>query len=230
MNMILRVSRRFHLIKMLVLIAVLAIFLVVVIASTPAPQIESGFGGATVDLRADRAWVFVPGQCVTFSWNLEGIQSLYIDGSGKIGWGVEKFCPSLEATSPTFEITAANGETRSFSLGIHYLPADLLHSLALMALLAPFLVAIYYLANPRLEKPFPSNSTLMFTFVALFLLCLILQAFRVLTLVSILDGLANIFASPAWQVFGLVLAGLSLSRWLFKRRGRALKGEHGPIS
>ena len=193
---------------MLVLIAVLAIFLVVVIASTPAPQIESGFGGATVDLRADRAWVFVPGQCVTFSWNLEGIQSLYIDGSGKIGWGVEKFCPSLEATSPTFEITAANGETWSFSLGIHYLPADLLHSLALMALLAPFLVAIYYLANPRLEKPFPSNSTLMFTFVALFLLCLILQAFRVLTLVSILDGLANIFASPAWQVFGLVLAGL----------------------
>ena len=97
----------------------------------------------TVDLRADRAWVFVPGQCVTVSWNLEGIQSLYIDGGGKIGWGEEKFCPSLEATSPTFEITAANGETRSFSLGIHYLPADVIHNQsAVWLLLLPFLIAI----------------------------------------------------------------------------------------
>ena len=77
-----------------------------------------------------------------------------------------------------------------------------------MALLAPFFVAIYYVAIPRLEQPIPLNITLLLAFVALFLLCLFLQSFRVLTLVSILDGLANIFASPAWQVFGLVLAGL----------------------
>ena len=193
---------------LLVPIAVLVILLVLAIFGTQAPKIATTFGGNTVDLRADRAWVFVPGKCVTFSWNLEGIQSLYIYGEGKIGWGEEKFCPSLYATSPTFEITAANGETRSFSLGVHYLPADVIHSLALMALLAPFLVAIYYLAVPRLEQPIPLNITLLLAFVALYLLCLFLQSFRVLTLVSILDGLANIFASPAWQVFGLVLAGL----------------------
>ena len=118
------------------------------------------------------------------------------------------FCPTLHVTSPTFEITAANGESRNFRLGVHYLPADVIHSLALMALLAPFLVAIYYVAVPRLEQPIPLNITLLLTAVTLFLLCLILQSFRVLTLVSLLDGLKDIFASPAWHVFGLVLAGL----------------------
>ena len=193
---------------LLVLIAVLVILLVLAIIGTPAPKIATTFGGATVDLRADRAWVLVPGQCVAASWNLEGIKSLYIDGEGKIGWGEESYCPSLEATSPIIEISAANGETRSFVLGVHYLPADVIHSLALMALLAPFVAAIYYVAVPRLEQPIPLNISLLLAFVALFLLCLILQSFRAFTLVSILDGLGDIFVSPAWQVFGLVLAGL----------------------
>ena len=52
------------------------------------------------------------------------------------------------------------------------------------------------------------NISLLLAFVALFLLCLILQSFRAFTLVSVLDGLKDIFASPAWQAFGLVLAGL----------------------
>ena len=191
-----------------VFIAALVILIVLTIIGTPAPRTDTTLGGATVDLRADRAWVFVPGQCVTVSWNLEGIKSLYIDGGGKIGWGEESFCPSLKATSPVFEITAANGEIRDFRLSIHYLPADVIHSLALMALLAPFVAAIYFLAIPRLEQPIPLNFNLLLAFVALYLLCLFLQSFRVLTLDSILDGLADIFVSPAWQVFGLVLAGL----------------------
>ena len=75
------------------------------------------------------------------------------------------------------------------SLGIHYLPADVLHSLALIVLLVtPFLVAIYYVAIPRLEEPFPLNiATLVLAFVVLFLLCLLLQSFRAFTLVSILE-------------------------------------------
>ena len=136
-----------HLRKLLlVFVAILVILFALAIIGAPTPHLDGGFGGAIVDLRADRAWVFLPGKCVTVSWNLEGIQSLYINGGGKIGWGEEKFCSSLEATSPIFEITAANGETRSYSLGVHYLPADVIHSLALMALLAPFVAAIYYLA------------------------------------------------------------------------------------
>ena len=185
-------------------------FLSLAIIGTPAPRNRYHVASAarTVDLRADRAWVFVPGQCVTVSWNLEGIQSLYIDGSGTIGWGEESFCPSLEATSPVFEFTAANGEIRDFRLGIHYLPADVIHSLALMALLAPFVVAIYYVAFPRLEQPIPLNMSSVLLLLALLLLFLLIQTVRTFSIESVLSGLGDIFASPAWQVFGLVLAGL----------------------
>ena len=85
---------------LLVLIAVLVILLVLAIIGTPAPKIATTFGGATVNLRVDRAWIFGPGQCVTFSWNLEGIQSLYIDGGGKIGWGEEKLLPVIGRYQP----------------------------------------------------------------------------------------------------------------------------------
>ena len=190
------------------LIAVLVILLVLSSIGTSAPKIATTFGGSTVNLRADRAWVFVPEKCVTVSWNVEGIQSLYINGGGKIGWGEESFCPSLEATSPVFEFTAANGEIRDFRLGIHYLPADVIHSLALMALLAPFVVAIYYVAIPRLEQPIPLNMSSVLLLLALLLLFLLIQTVRTFSIESVLSGLGDVFARPAWQVFGLVLAGL----------------------
>ena len=72
---------------MLILPAGLFLLLLAGIAGTPAPFIESEFGGASVDIAADRAWVLLPQGCVTISWDLEGILSIYIDDQGKIGWG-----------------------------------------------------------------------------------------------------------------------------------------------
>ena len=65
-----------------------ALFLLLLagIARSPAPAIKTEFGGASIEIAADRAWVLLPQGCVTISWQLEGILSIYIDDKGNIGW------------------------------------------------------------------------------------------------------------------------------------------------
>ena len=87
-------------VNLVVLILVLLIVLLLAIASTPSPDIDAKYNEATVHIKVDRAWVFVPGQCVTVSWNLEEIQSLYIDGEGNIDWGEEKLLPYIARYQP----------------------------------------------------------------------------------------------------------------------------------
>ena len=193
---------------MLVLIAVLVTFLVVVIASTPAPQIEAGFGGATVDLRADRAWVFVPGQCVTVSWSLEGIQSLYIDGGGKIGWGEESFCPSLDATSPIFEITAQNGDYRAYSLDIRYLPLALIGCLVVSGIVVLLILAFYFFLTQNLAVAVPLRRTHAMAYVALLTACLLCETGNAFSIKSIVVSFSNTVINPSWQLFGLALVSV----------------------
>ena len=192
---------------LLVLIAVLFVLLALAIHNSPAPRIETEFGGATVDIRADRAWALLPGDCVTITWDLEGIHSLYVDGQGKIGWGEMAYCPSLIAASPQFEVTSANGEERPLSLDLRYLPLELIRSLLLFVILPLLLIALYYLVTMRLWEPLPFNASLGLALLALLIACLLGQTGYAFRLQSILAVPIKIFQSPTWQLFGIVAGG-----------------------
>ena len=43
-------------------------------------------------------------------WELEGIQSVYINGEGKVGRDEMEFCPTPNHVDVVFEITAGTGE------------------------------------------------------------------------------------------------------------------------
>ena len=193
---------------LLVLIAVLLVLLALAIHNSPAPRIESEFGGATVEIRADRAWLLLPGDCLTIAWDLEGIHSLYIDGQGKIGWGEIAYCPSTDASSPVFDITAENGQLRAYELNIRYFPAAIAQSLVLLLLISPFLIASFYLATLRMTDPIPLNASPVLALLALLLFLALIQTAQAYTIGSLFAGLGNVFATRAWQAFGLVLAGL----------------------
>ena len=193
---------------LLTLNTALLVLLALAILAMPAPGIQTGFGGATVDIRADRAWVLFPGQCVNITWQLEGIKSLTIDGQGKVDASEMTFCPANDVTSLNFEVTAANGEARTYFLNIRYLPAVTVSSLALLALMLPFIIACYYFATMRLlESPISDLSPLL-ALAALLLVCLLMQAVLSFTIDDALDGLGNLFTSQSWYLIGWVMAGL----------------------
>ena len=88
-------------IALIVSALILCLLLVFTIRTSPPPVIDLKYGDTTIEISADRAWTLFPGDCVKIQWELEGIQSLYIDDEGKIGWGEMSYCPSINATSPS---------------------------------------------------------------------------------------------------------------------------------
>jgi len=208
---------------MRILVVALFLLLVLVIAATPAPFIEAEFGGASVEIAADRAWALWPGDCVTITWDLEGIHSLYVDGQGKIGWGEMMYCPSTDASSPVFDITAENGQLRAYELNIRYLPAAVAQSLQLLLLISPFLVAAFYLVTLRMTDPIPLNASPVLALLALLFFLALVQTAQAYTIGSLLGGLGNIFATRAWQSFGLVLAGLVFIPLVFEYCSRGIR-------
>ena len=202
------VNGRTILVGLTLLIIALALLTALAIANTAPPNIETEFGGATVQIVADQAWALLPQDCVTITWELEGILSVYIDGQGVIGWGELNYCPWEDNSSPVFDISSEDAEIRAFELNIRYFPAALAQSLAILVILCPFLLAAYYLATLRMTEPMPLNVNPILVLAALLCFLLLLQTANAYTTESLFSGLGNIFVTRAWQTFGLVLAGL----------------------
>ena len=190
------------------LAGIFLLLLIPAIGATPAPAIRSQFGGATIDISASSAWSMGPGDCVTVRWDVEGIQSIYIDGQGKIGWGDMEYCPSFRQSSPRFEITAKDGTLQRFSLDIHYLPNQVIACLLLVSIASLFLLACYYLVTLKLDEPPPLKLYMLLVLAIAVLGCLLGVASGVISIPQLLTTVGGVFANPAWQYFGLALAGI----------------------
>ncbi|MCY4540258.1 MAG: hypothetical protein OXE52_18735 [Chloroflexi bacterium] len=97
---------------------------------------------------------------------------------------------------------------RAFELNIRYFPAAVAQSLALLLLISPILIASFYLATLRMTDPIPLNASPVLALLALLLFLQLVQTAQAYTIGGLLGGLGNVFATRAWQSFGLVLAGL----------------------
>ena len=191
---------------LVVLLAIVALLLAAAIASGDAPQIGTVFAGATIDISADKAWLILPGDCTEISWQLEGIMSLYIDGEGKIGWGELKYCPSLGSASPEFRITAQSGDVRAFSLEIYFLPTELLNCLFFVLSLGLLVVALWYVAEFRLDEPPPLQPYMALALAAVWLAFLLATALDIFSIRQILAWLRDLFHSTGWQYLGVFLS------------------------
>ena len=56
----------------------------------------------------------------------------------------------MSVPARVFAITAENGDLRTFVPNVRYLPEAMVHSIALSLLVAPILIALFYLATMRL--------------------------------------------------------------------------------
>ena len=186
--------------------AALIILLLAHVAFAPAFRIDTTFDGATVKIQAERAWTIWPGQCAAVSWDLEGIQSLYINGAGKAGWGELDFCPSPSQSSLNFVITPAAGAARHIVVSVHNLAVYLVNWLGMLALSLPFGIAGWVLARTRLDAPLRLNLAFWLALLALLPLGALLQVAQPSLLSDLLGQLGALFTRPGWHTLGWVLA------------------------
>ncbi|MCY4072236.1 MAG: hypothetical protein OXG60_13145 [Chloroflexi bacterium] len=170
----------------------------------PAPHLAFNYKETAIDVRADKAWSLGPDDCFQITWNLEGSQSIHIEGVERRESGQATFCPVAFGPSPKVELTDhGNGFYRSYSLKTYYVPDVAVNVLGLAALGFFPLMATYYFFTNSLDKR-PALRTIFLVALAL---CLSLAALRLagwpLTIVGVLAIVRGLFTSTAWQYFGV---------------------------
>lgn len=149
---------RIPLIKSIILITLIVgmgVIFFAYIQNSSAPSIQSQFDDTRIDIRADQAWVLQSGGCLTVTWNVEGINAIYINSEGKIGEGELEFCPQVNATSPLIEVIDNDDVYRTFRLDIRYLPDFVFYLLGFVGLAFTIVFTIYQLWIRHFDKPFP---------------------------------------------------------------------------
>ena len=213
-------QRRIALAAALIFALLLILLIAGAMRAAPAPGIQTSFGGASVDIQSDSAWA-LPFGCVEIRWNLEGIQSLHIDGGGRIGWGQAPFCPSLLSTDSQIRVVAQDGGIRDFTLDFRYLLTELLAAALLAALPALVFLALWILrfhnidARPRIPLWMP------LLYVLAILLTLFAAVSDALSIPQIVAAIANIFVQPGWHYAGMIPCFIVFAplAWDAARRG-----------
>ena len=205
---------------------VLAVFVLFAFAILrgPAPRIDTAFGGATIDISADRAWVFAPGDCVTIQWEVEGIKSIYIDNEGKPGRGEMPFCPASDIDVLEIGIAAQDGTRRIFKFDFLYLPDFTLYLLGFAGAAFTLLLALYYFLARELDKSFPWWRMSLVAAV-LILVGGLLRLSDTVLITDFLSLLRILFAHPYWQLAGIILAGLIYLPLIVQALRRSLKNK-----
>ena len=90
---------------------------------------------------------------------------------------------------------------------MRYFPEYLLLCLPFATILLLFALAIHYLLKFRLEERLPADIWGCVAGIAI-LACLLAAAAGLLSVRQVLESVGDVFASPAWQLFGLILAAL----------------------
>jgi hypothetical protein len=107
--------------------------------------IQTTAGTATVDISSDKSWMFPFSDCPTITWNIEGINALYVDGEGKIGSDTIVFCPQVNLSSVEFEVVDQNDITRNYTFKIHYWLDELLYALSFAGIAYAGIACVYFL-------------------------------------------------------------------------------------
>ena len=205
------------------LLALLAVLLVASLNDLPTPKIDTEFEGATIHITADRGWSLTPFDCIELRWQLEGIDSVYINDVGKSSWGEMIYCPPWDGSGPDFRITAQNGAVDTFTLDLSFGPDELLNCLLFVTILTLFLLAGYFLLRYRLDQPLPLTWSSLILFAIVVVACLLGTASGVISIPQILQDTGQVFGTPAWQFIGLILGALVFIPLLIQKLRRGIK-------
>ena len=209
-----------------VLIVLLLFLTALLIDATPPPRIDTTFAGASIHLSADRSWMITSGNCVLLTWDVDGIESIRINGEEMSGSGEKSYCPSNAHSNAQFEITAQDGTLRTFSLSILIVHLPNLALWLVFVVLALFMIiAVYFVVTHRLDEPPPFRIFQVLS-VALIVFAFVMSFFAQMSVIYyVLEALRRVFSNPAWPYFGVLLALIIYAPLLFLSLRDTLKSD-----
>lgn len=127
----------------LLIIGVIALILTALIATRDVPRtITDAREGASVVFESPTQRVLLPGECVTLSWQAEGIRRIFLNGNGVVGNQTFDFCQT-GSVMPTLEIEFQTGEEVDYVLPVYTLITSPLTASLLLLGVVLILTAIY---------------------------------------------------------------------------------------
>ena len=112
-------TRRANAALLFALAIVLSLPLIYLYSQSQPISLNLSEGSATIRFSADRNSVIFPGQCVTVSWNVEGIRAMYLNGMGRVGRGTQELCTF--GVNPSLYIEFQDDTSRDYTLPVERL-------------------------------------------------------------------------------------------------------------
>lgn len=108
--------------------AVLAVFLVFLPGLAAPMEVDTVHEptGAEMRLSVDRNLFLAPGPCVTVSWDVQFIETVYLNGMGRAGEGSEAYCPQNAADIPTLNVLHTDGSRSVLQVPVYFMNGNVL--------------------------------------------------------------------------------------------------------
>jgi lysophospholipase L1-like esterase len=117
----------------------------------PGMSIQQSENGSPLFFAADRRLVLKPSDCVTVRWEVENIDSIYLNGEGVVGAGEQPVCVSQDVT-PVFRVVFSDGSSRNTTLWVGVLVANPITWILALLALCMVVAASYLTVGRRLVK------------------------------------------------------------------------------
>lgn len=111
--------------------------------------IDTTVAGSSIYIESDQDVVLFPQDCIIVSWDLQGINSVFVNGRGRTGINTEEFC----TTSVSFVVNHQDETTSEFSIRPDILIRDNLFQLRIIAIFVSITAIIGllgFLGHPRI--------------------------------------------------------------------------------
>lgn len=100
------------------------VVVLLVLTFLPGGVINDTQGTARIFFNASQRFVTTPDQCVTVRWEVQGIDSVFLNGEGVVGTGEREMC-GLRDAPPTLRVVFQDGSTHSYALSVGILALNL---------------------------------------------------------------------------------------------------------
>ncbi len=94
------------------------VLLIIVFAGASANAVlDASENQASIHFTAERGYIWLPGECLTVRWNVDGIREIYLNGEGQVGSGQREICVNTQ-TQPTLSVKFLDDSQKDYALTI----------------------------------------------------------------------------------------------------------------
>ncbi len=131
------------------ILAILILLVITVLIIDPVPvEKHLSIGDARISFSGNRSLIAAPGNCITASWQVDGIKAVYLNDQGVVGSGQQSLCLQRDSR-PALRVVLLDNSEHIIHLDTIILTQQPAFWISLIAALALLLIAIYQQATRK---------------------------------------------------------------------------------